>query len=89
MQSPAGPGIGEGGEPDEDNNDVSCALQGNALIIQEASTLPDIPNDDADGRTSALDFPDAGANMAPRLVFLTLTKQPRWWLSTSTIQTLN
>lgn len=38
-----------------------CRPRGNALIILEVNHQPDIPDDNANGGTSTLEFPDAGS----------------------------
>jgi hypothetical protein len=55
--TPAGPGIGRGGEPGEpDKKGVNCEPQGNALIIQEDNSRPGVPNDNRNGGTITMDF---------------------------------
>jgi hypothetical protein len=58
--TPAGPGIGAGGEPTSGNKGVNCKPQGNALIIQEDNAYPDIPNDNVNGGTITFDFFEPG-----------------------------
>lgn len=52
--SPAGPGVGSGGEPGQDT--ANCEPLGNVLIIQEENDDLDIPDDNRDGGTIAFDF---------------------------------
>jgi hypothetical protein len=58
--TPAGPGIGAGGEPNSDNKGVNCEPQGNALIVQEDNDNPNIPDDNVNGGTMTFNFFEPG-----------------------------
>ena len=52
--SPAGPGVGVGGEPGKPGE--NCVFLGNALIIQEDNAKPSVPDDNVDGGTITFEF---------------------------------
>jgi hypothetical protein len=52
--TPAGPGVGKGGEPDEEGE--NCTPLGNVLIIQESNGKIDIPDDNMNGGSIVFDF---------------------------------
>lgn len=52
--SPAGPGVGVGGEPGKPGE--NCVFLGNALIIQEDNANPSVPDDNVDGGTITFEF---------------------------------
>jgi hypothetical protein len=52
--NPAGPGVGQGGEPREVGE--NCTPLGNVLIIQETNANMDIPDDNMNGGSIVFDF---------------------------------